>query len=294
MLEILKAFIHILRKSIADWFEDNASRQAAVLAYYGVLSLGPLLVIAITIAGTFFGRADVRYELLTQTEEVMGSGSAELLDNVLTTTYNYEGGVSATLISLGVLLFAASNIFAQLKTSLNQIWNVRYDDNEHLLQNILGVIRDRLISAVMVVAFGIMLLVSQMLSGVLAIVIYTIGDISLATISVIQVVNTLISIGFTMLIIGLTFRYLPNKQLSWSDVWVGALFTSILFAIGQGLISFYIENAGVAAAYGVAGSVIVILLWIYFASSILLFGGEFTNAYSELYGSQSKTDSKQP
>lgn len=287
MLDLLKALANILRKAVSDWFEDNASRQAAALAYYGVLSLAPLLVIAITIAGTFFGRADIQQEVITQTEQTMGTGSAELVNNVLNATYNSDGGVLATLLSLGILVFAASNIFAQLKMSLNQILDVDQSGDQELLQGIIGFARDRLISSVMVVGFGLLLIVSQILSTIISIIIITVGDISVATISLLQVTNIVASIAFSTFIIGLIFRYLPDKELGWSDVWIGAFFTSILFAVGQRLISLYIENAGVVSAYGVAGSLIVILLWIYFSTSILLFGGEFTNAYSELYGLQS-------
>ena len=280
MSDFIEAVFNVLRKAVTDWFEDNASRQAAALAYYGVLSLAPLLVIAITIAGIFFGRADIQQEIIAHTGQALGSGSAELVNYVLNATYNNDGGVLATLISLGILLFAGSNIFAQLKMSLNQILNVNEDEDQPLLQDIAGIIRDRLISSMMVIGLGILLIVSQVLGTIVSIVIYSIGDISIATSSLLQVVNVVVSIGFSTLIIALIFRFLPDKDLGWSDVWIGAFFTSMLFAIGQRFINLYIENAGVASAYGVAGSVIVILLWIYFTTSILLFGGEFTNAYS--------------
>lgn len=291
MLDFIKAVFNVLRKAVTDWFEDNASRQAAALAYYGVLSLAPLLVIAITIAGIFFGRADIQQEVITQTRQAMGNGSAELVNNVLNATYNNDGGVLATFLSLGILLFAGSNIFAQLKMSLNQIWNVNEGEDQPLLQGIVGFIRDRLISSMMVIGFGFLLIVSQILGTIVSVVIYSVGDISIATISLLQVVNVVVSIAFSTLIIGLIFRFLPDKELGWSDVWIGAFFTSILFAVAQRFINLYIENAGVASAYGVAGSVIVILLWIYFSTSILLFGGEFTNAYSELYGLQADNKS---
>jgi len=295
MLDFIKILSNVLRKAVTDWFEDNASRQAAALAYYGVLSLGPLLVIAITIAGTFFGRADIQQEIIAQTEQAMGSGSAELVNNVLNATYNNDDGVLVTLASLGILLFAGSNIFAQLKMSLNQIWNVENDEDQHLLHGIVGFFRDRLISSLLVIGFGFLLIVLQVLGTVISVVIYSVSDISILTISMLQIVNVVVSIALSTLIIGLIFRFLPDKEMGWSDVWIGAFFTSILFAVGQRFINLYIENAGVASAYGVAGSVIVILLWIYFTTSILLFGAEFTNAYSELYGLQAdKQASNQP
>lgn len=275
----------LFQKTLMAWFADNATRQAAALAYYGVLSIAPLLVIVITVAGLFFGQADVQQQIITEAEQLLGAGSAELIENILNETYNTDGGFFATISSLFILLFAATNIFSQLKTSLNHILNVENKESDQLIHGIVNFIKDRLLAALMVIGFGIVILVSQGLSTVISVVISVASDLPLNTALLLQLLNITLSLGLSTFVISLIFRFLPDKRLAWHEVWVGGLFTAILFSLGQRALSFYFETGNVASAYGVAGSLIVILLWIYYAVNILLFGAEFTQAYAETYGS---------
>jgi len=281
----MKGIISLFQKAIGAWFADKADRQAAALAYYGVLSLAPLLVIAITVAGIFFGQADVQQQVVTEAEQLLGTGSAELVNNILNQTYNTDGGVFATITSLIILLFAATNMFFQLKTSLNRILNVEDDEPDKLIHGIINFLKDRLLAALMVVGVGLVILLSQILSTTISVVISLASGLPVNAALLLRVLNFIASIGFSTVVISLILRFLPDKRLAWRDLWVGGLFTAVLFALGQRALSYYFETGSVASAYGVAGSLVVILLWIYFASSVLLFGAEFTQAYAEMYGS---------
>ena len=283
----ITAIVKLFRETINAWLRDKASRQAAALAYYGVLSLAPLLIIAISVAGLFFGRADVKQQVIAEVTRLLGTSGAELVETVLNTTYQGNGGILATLVSLGLLLMAATNIFFQLKTSLNRIWDVEsHDEDSKLIKDIFKLLMDRLVAAVMVIGFGFVLLLSQITSTIISVFVSIAADFAVSTSLLLQLLNAAASIGLTAVIVSLIFRFLPDKQLAWGDIWIGSVFTAVLSAVGQRLISLYLENSSVASAYGIAGSLIVILLWIYYSASILLFGAEFTQAYAHLYGSQ--------
>lgn len=276
--------LELFQDTLSAWFRDNASRQAAALAYYGILSLAPLLIIAISVAGIFLGRADIKQQVIQEVTKALGSGSGDLVKNVLDATYSGGSGLLATVLSVFLLMFAATNIFFQLKTSLNRIWGVQYDEEKNaLLQDILRLIGDRFIAALMVLGVGFALLLFQALGAVLSVLISVVSTLPVNTTFLLHVLNLTASIGFTAMVISLIFRFLPDKRLAWSEVWVGALFTAVLFAVGQRAISLYLENSSVASAYGVAGSLIVVLLWIYYSAMILLFGAEFTQAYARLH-----------
>lgn len=292
MSQVVNNITRLLADAVNAWFQDHAARQAAALAYYGVLSLAPLLIVAISIAGFFFGRADVQQQVIAEVSELLGSGGANLVENVLNATYNNDGGIFATIISLILLFIAATNIFFQLKTSLNQIWDVQEEEIK-FLQSILQLVLDRLLAALMVVGFGFILLLSQIFGTTVALIISFADELAVNTTLLLQLLNTTATIALTALVISFVFRFLPDKQLEWRDVWVGALFTAVLFSFGQRAISFYIENGSAASAYGVAGSLIVVLLWIYYSASILLFGAEFTQAYARHHGSLSDNRSSE-
>lgn len=162
------------------------------------------------------------------------------------------------------------------------------------MQSVLRLAGDRLLAAVMVLGVGLALLVFQAVNMAISIAISVAGELALNTTLLLEVLNTLASIGFVAMIISLIFRYVPDRQLAWREVWLGSLFTAVLFAIGQQAIGFYLESSSVASAYGVAGSVIIVLLWIYYSTSILLFGAEFTHVYAHLYGSHSDASDTGP
>jgi len=276
--------------TIKSWFEDQVSRQTAALAYYGILSLSPLLIVAITVAALFFGRADIQQEFLNEANRLLGSGSADLIQTILNATYSNDSGLLATLFSLFIIWFSATNIFLQLKMSLNVIWHVENaeDNRNPLIEGLVNFLWGRLVAAIMVVGLGFALFLSQILGTSIAILISLTNNLPIHLPFLLQSLNTIASTLFTALIISLVFRFLPDKRLAWKDVWIGSLFTALLFLIGQNIIRFYLSHSNVASAYGVTGSLIVLLLWIYYSANILLFGAEFTQAYAHLFGSKAK------
>lgn len=291
MRKIVTNIVRLFQQTILGWFQDNAGRQAAALAYYGVLSLAPMLIIAISVAGFFFGRRAIQQDVIAEVERMLGTGSAQLVESVLNATYSNGGGTIATAFSLLLLLFASTNIFFQLKTSLNRIWGVEFTEERPLWKNLLQVLQARLTAGLMVVGFGLVLLLTQILNTAISLIISVASDLAVNTSFLLQLLNTAAFIGLSATIISLIFQYLPDQRLAWRDVWVGALFTAVLFALGQGAIGLYLENSSLVSAYGVASSLIVVLLWIYYTAAILLFGAEFTQAFVHEYGSLAETRS---
>lgn len=297
MQNFISNTIKLFKKAIADFMEDKATRQAAAIAYYGVLSLAPLLIIAISVAGIFFGRSTIQQQVVGEVQQALGAESADLVSNVLSSTYSTTGGgLLTTIVSVLLLLMAASNIFFQLKLSLNRIWEVEEaDEDTALIENVVNLLMERLLAAAMVIGLGVVLLGSQVLSTAIPFVISAASDLPVDTTLLLQVLNTLASLAIATLVIAVIFRFLPDNRIAWGDILIGSLFTAVLFSVGQYAISLYLQTSSVASAYGVAGSLIVILLWIYYSSSILLFGAEFTQTYARMFGSlkESQTERKE-
>lgn len=280
---------NLFRAAIVAFAQDRAARQAAALAYYGILSLAPLLIIAISIAGIVFSRSDIEQQLLDQASQQLGSGAADLLETILTATYADGGGTIATVLSLLLLVFAATNLFAQLKMSLNRIWHVEQDERA-FVQGILKLIRDRLLAFVMVIGVGLALLLLQIVGTAISVIVAVAGELALDSVLLVELLNMVAVIAFAALVVALIFRYLPDERLGWGEIWIGAVFTAVLFLIGQRVISLYIQNTSTGSIYGVAGSFIIVLLWIYYSAAILLFGAEFTHVYAHQHGSIAEAD----
>ena len=264
-----------------QWLADNASRQAAAMSYYTIFSMAPVLILAISIAGLMFTQEDVQQYVVNQARDMVGFKGAEAIESMLETTYEGGTGVVATLIAIGTLFWGASNIFNQMKATLNKIWNVEPNPN----RGIIGTIRDRVISVAMVLSVGFLLLVSLVLSAVIAAVVNYASGLSPALEGLIQVLNLGLSFAVITALFAMIYKFLPDAQIAWSDVGIGAAVTALLFVIGQFIIGLYIGNSSVASAYGAAGSLVVLLLWIYYAVQIFLFGAEFTEVYARRYGS---------
>ena len=293
MQERFSKIFLLFRDTFQAWIRDRASRQAAALAFFTILSLPPLLIIVITIAGSFFGQAEIQQQIIDQVRTVTGSGGADLIKEILNATYDNGGGILATFIGVLLLIFAATNIFAQLKTTLDWIWGVQPEESETggPVESALGFIRQRLRAALAVFIAGFLLLAAQITGIVIPIVIGLANELDINTGGLLNVANLLVSIGLVTLVVALIFRYLPEAQISWQDVLVGSLFTALLLTLGQRAIGLYLEVSNVASAYGVAGSLIALLLWIFYSANILIFGAEFTQAYASHFGSKIRPSS---
>lgn len=273
-----KVIIELLKETFQEWQEDKASRLAAALAYYTAFSIAPLLVIAIAIAAFVFGEEAAKGQIATQLGALVGKEAAEAIQAMLVTSSRKSAeGTIATLISVALLFFGASNIFTQLQDSLNTIWEVAPKPG----RGIKGVIKDRILSFGMVLGIGFLLLVSLILSTILAALSKDLGVGGMIG----SILNFFLSFGVITLLFALMFKFLPDVKITWGDVGIGAVITALLFTIGKTLISLYLSNSSVGSTYGAAGSLVVLLLWVNFSAQILFFGAEFTQVYANKYGS---------
>lgn len=264
-----------------DWNEDKAPRLAAALSYYTIFSLAPLLIIAISLAGLFFGEDAARGEVIGQVQSFMGEQGAQAISGLLEASNRTGGGGFAAIVGFATLLFGAAGVFGQLKDALNTIWEVAPKPN----QGIWGFIRGNVLSFTMVLAVGFLLLVSLLLSTVISAAGKFLGGDAFQQSILWGIVNFLVQGAITFGLFALIFKELPDAEITWRDVLLGAAFTAVLFAIGRFLISFYLAQTATGSTFGAAGSLVVILVWVYLSAQILFFGAEFTQVYARNYGS---------
>lgn len=278
----IKTIWSLLKETFTEWNTDKASRLAAALAYYTIFSLAPLLIIAIAIAGAVFGEEAARGEIVAQIQGLVGREGAQFIQTAIENASRPRAGSIASIISIAVLLFGASGLFAQLQDALNTIWEVQPKPGRGLI----GIIRDRFLSFTMVLGVGFLLLVSLILSAVLAGVVNFLGDMLPGIGFLLQLANFVLSFAVTTLLFALIYKVLPDVKIAWGDVWIGAIITSLLFSFGRFLLGLYLGNSSFGSTYGAAGSVVIILVWVYYAAQILFFGAEFTQVYASRFGSR--------
>ena len=275
---------NLLKLAYQGWKEDNASRLSAALAYYTIFSLAPLLVIVIAITGLIWDAGAVRTQILSQVQSLVGAEGAEFVANLMTNTGSPGEGILALVIGILTLLFGALGVFNELHNSLNIIWNVRVEKPKGFLQSLKKLILDRLLSFTMILGIGFLLLVSLVVTAGLSATQETIGDAVPIPEFLLQIVNLVISLGVITVLFALIFKFLPDVRINWRDVWMGAFVTSLLFSFGKTAIGLYLGNSAVASTFGAAGSLVLLLLWIYYSAQILFFGAEFTQVYANNYG----------
>jgi membrane protein len=276
----LRAIWQLLKETFQEWSDDKASRLAAALAYYTIFSIAPLLIIVIAIAGAVFGEDAARGEIVRQIEGFVGRDGAEFIEIAIKNASMPQVGTIASVISIVVLLLAATGLFVELQDSLNTIWEVQPRPG----RAINNLIRKRFLSFLMVLGIGFLLLTSLVISAVLTAVTTYFTNLLPGTESIVQLVNFLISFAITTVLFGLIFKVLPDVKITWKDVLIGAAITSLLFSFGRFLLGQYIAISSFASAYGAAGSLVVILAWVYYTAQILFFGAEFTQVYARRYG----------
>lgn len=278
----IKTIWVLLKETFSEWNADKASRLAAALAYYTIFSLAPLLIIVIAIAGAVFGEEAARGEIVGQIQGLVGIDGAKFIETAIESASQPRAGTVASIISIIILLFGASGLFAQLQDALNTIWEVQPKPGRGLI----GLIRDRFLSFSMVLGVGFLLLVSLVMSAALAAVVNFVGHLIPGIAFVLELTNFIFSFVVTTLLFGLIYKVLPDVEIAWSDVWIGAAITSLLFSIGRFGLGVYLGNSSFGSTYGAAGSVVIILVWVYYAAQILFFGAEFTQVYARKFGSR--------
>lgn len=278
----LQAIWKLLQETFKEWSEDKASRLAAALAYYTIFSIAPLLIIVIAIAGAVFGEEAARGQIVGQIQGLVGPDGAEFIQTAIQNANKPKTGAMASIISIAVLLVGATGLFTELQDSLNTIWEVKPKPG----RSVTNMIRLRVLSFAMVIGIGFLLLVSLVISTALAALVTYFSSNLLPGVDLLwQIINFILSFAITTFLFGLIFKVLPDVEIAWSDVLIGAMLTSFLFSIGRFLLGQYLGNGSFGSAYGAAGSLVVILAWVNYAAQILFFGAEFTQVYARRYGS---------
>ena len=278
----------LLKQTFNEFIEDDCMAMAAAVAYYTMFSLPPLLLIVVAVAGAFFGTETVSQKVQQEAGAMIGHGAATEIQTMLRGAREQTGSAGQAAIGIIVLLFGATTAFAQLQSALNRTWKVKPDPQMSTLQTIRQFLSKRLLSFGLILVIGFLLLVSLVISAALAWVGQWLeGAMGGGLWSpILLIANFVVSLGIISALFAAMFKYLPDAQIPLSDVVGGALLTAVLFTVGKFLLGFYFGASDVAAAYGAAGSTILILVWIYYSSMILLFGAEFTHAYSSREGHQ--------
>jgi membrane protein len=282
-------FVNIVTQSVTAWFEHNASSLGAALAFYTLFSVAPILIIAVAIAGFVFGDNDAQTQVLSQLQALVGDAGATAIRELLSSAhYSDKRGIAAA-IGIITVLVGATSVFGELQNALGRVWQTPVPPKER--KGWWRFIRGRVLSVGLVLGVGFLLLVSLVASAALAAFDGWLGR-SLPELNVLlPVLDLLFSFGMTVLLFALIYKYVPRESISWEDVWIGATVTALLFTIGKYLIGVYLGKSSFNSAYGAAGSLIVLLLWIYYSAQIFLLGAEFTRVFAYEYGSRSNAPS---
>jgi membrane protein len=276
----MKWWLNIFKAVFAKWSKDNATQLAASLAFFAILSLAPLLLITVAILGLFFGEGEARHQIEQQAQEMIGGAGAEVVSGILQNAANPGSGVVALVVGFGVLLFAASNIFIQLQMALNRIWDVAHDPK----RGFMGMVKDRLHAFMLVLGVGLLFLASFVARAALS-TIQTAFEGALPGTDILwAIIDFAVTVGIFTVLFAVIFKVVPSADIRWHDVWVGAAVTAVLFAIGRGVLGWYLGRGTFESAYGAAGSVIVLLVWIFYSTQIMFFGAEFTQVYAKVRG----------
>jgi membrane protein len=277
-----KTALEMIKQTFVEWSDDKGPRLGASLSYYTVFSMAPLLLLVISIAGLVFGPAAAEGRIFGELRGLLGSDAARLVQTVVAKASRPEHGILGTVISVGVLVIGATGVVVELQDALNSVWKVAPKPNRGLW----GVIRTRLISVAMILTLGFLLMVSLVVSAALAALGGWLRGLTGGAVAVGWILDVTISLGVIATLIALIYKVLPDAVISWRDVWIGAGVTALLFLLGKYLIGLYIGRACVGSAFGAAGSLAVLLVWVYYSAQIMLLGAEFTRVFANRFGSK--------
>lgn len=280
----LKAIGKLFTDAFDAWGEDRAARMGAALAYYTIFSLAPLLIIVIAVAGLAFGQAAAQGQIVQEIQGFVGVEGAQSIQAMLEKTRQPAAGIIATVLGFITLLIGATGVVGELKDALNTIWKVKPEPGS----SVMSMVKSRLISLAMVLGIGFLLLVSLIASAALSAVHNYLSHVLVhpGFLYFWQAVNFVVSLGVITVLFAMIYRFLPDITVAWGDVWIGASLTALLFVIGKVLIGLYLGKRSISSAYGPAGSLVLILVWIYYSAQILFYGAEFTRVYAHTFGSR--------
>jgi membrane protein len=275
------SWLQLFKDAGSDFLADKAPQLGAALAYYTVFSIAPLLVIVMAVAGMVFGPEAVQSELDNQMRDFLGSEGAEVVQSMVAAANEPKRGTVAIVVGVVAMIFGATGVFIQMQDSLNAVWDVPSKAGS----GVWGFIRSRLLSFGIVLAICFLLLVTMVASAFLAALSSTYSQYLPGPVSVAHGLDLLVSLLMVSGLFAIIFKYLPDVQIAWRDVWFGALITAVLFVIGKYAIGVYLGTAGIGSSYGAAGSLVIVLLWAYYSAQIFFFGAELTQAYARQRGS---------
>jgi membrane protein len=278
-----RRFYRLASKAVTAFFNDYATSMGAALAYYTLFSLAPLLLVVIAIAGMVFGVEAARGEIVSQLSGLIGTDGATAIQGLLESASKPSRSITASIVGLATLLIGATSVFGELQSALDRIWRAPALAKSN---GIWDMVRSRLLSFGMVVSIGFLLLVSLAVSAGLSAFGKWWGGFFPGWEVVLQAINTIVSFAITTLLFALVYRILPRVRVTWYDVWVGSIVTALLFTAGKFLIGLYLGKAGVSSGFGAAGSIVVLLVWVYYSAQIFLLGAEFTWVFAHSEGSK--------
>ena len=271
----------VLAESLKSWIDHRSASKGAALAFYTLFSMTPILVLAIAVAGYFFGAEAAQGEIIAQVQGLVGPNGAQAIQALLAAARDPVSGIVATVVASILLLVGATTVFAELKGSLDEVWAI-----EKPYRSAVSVlIKTRLLSFGLVLVLAFLLLISLVVSAALALLEVYAGGIWSGSAAVLATISSLISFCVISCLFAVIYKMLPDTQLYWRDVWVGAVFTAGLFSLGKYAIGLYLGNSGIASSFGAAGSLIALLLWVYYSAQIFFLGAEFTRQYTLWFGS---------
>ena len=283
----MKKYAVLFKETFKEFGEDKAPRLGAALAYYTIFSIGPLLLIAVAMAGIFWGQEAAQGRISDELGKVFGSEMADSLEKMIQAANKPKSGTIAMVAGIFTLILGASGVFGQLKDALNTIWNVE----KKKAAGFMGFVKDRFLSMTMVFGIGFLLLITLVIDAGIS----AVGDRLSSYVggeAVMQIIQLVFSFVIVTVLFAAIFRILPDLKIDWRDVWLGAIFTAILFVVGKFALGLYLGKAAVGSAYGAAGSLVILLVWVYWSAQILFFGAEYTQVYARTYGSLKGDSSK--
>jgi len=280
-------YVRMLRDAVTAWWSDQAPSKGAALAYYSMFSIAPLLYLIISIAGLFFGPDAVRGMVFDQIASLMGQNGAEAIREMLAHVSEPKTGAMTTVVSIAVLLFSASSVFGQLQTALDTIWRVpEAEKRKEQANGAWSFVRSRLLTFGMVFGLAFLVTVSLLLSAALSALGKWWGPFFGQWEPVAHVLDIVVNFGVLTVVFGAIYKLMPRAHIQWRDVWVGALVTALLFVIGKFLIGLYLGKGDVGSSFGAFGSIVIVMVWIYYSAQIFLLGAEFTWVYAHARGSR--------
>ncbi len=275
----------LLRETASAWVDDKAPRLGASLAFYTLLSLAPLLIVVVAVAALVYGQQAAQGQLVWQIQGLVGAEGARTIQGLLKSAYRPGVGIVATIVGVLALLFGASTVVVELRDALNTIWHVP-EKSTSGLQSFLLLIKERFYSLGLILGVGFLLLVSLVLNAAIAGMGRYVGQFLPPSEAFLHIATFVMSFVIITLLFSAIYKLFPDVLLKWSDVFVGACFTSLLFSIGKQLIAIYLGKASFGSTYGAAGSLVIVLVWVYYSAQLFFLGAEFTKIYTEKFGSQ--------